>query len=59
MEAVLELNRQHLQHMTDTVAAAVTTNVERLIAAKEEDSTRIAEKKRRLETGSTIYYAHY
>ena len=40
MEAVLDLNRQHLQHMTDTVAAAVTTNVERLIAAKEEDSTR-------------------
>ena len=40
MEAVLDLNRQHLQRMTDTVAAAVTTNVERLIAAKEEDSTR-------------------
>ena len=40
MEAVLELNRQHLQHMTDTVAAAVTTNVERLITVKEEDNTR-------------------
>ena len=37
MEAVLDLNRQHLQSMTDTVTNAVTANIAKLIAVKEEE----------------------
>lgn len=37
MEAILELNRQHLANFTDSVKESVAVNVTRLINARRED----------------------